>query len=130
VPGRQPFWKVGVPASSRYFATTPKQVPWTVPLPEKLILCLGKYREPEKVRQEFCVIWPPPHPDKLLRVPAGVALPMLSSEVVSGALRSWKITMPDVVFAQLDAHGVPSALILLRGADKLSVLFPDTLNRA
>jgi hypothetical protein len=35
VPGRQPFWNIGTPASSRYLETNPKQVPWTCPLPEK-----------------------------------------------------------------------------------------------
>src|SRR5258708_37034986 len=51
VPGKQPFWNVGVPASSRYLDTSPKQVPCTMPLPEKLSVCLGRYSVPDRVRQ-------------------------------------------------------------------------------
>jgi hypothetical protein len=29
VPGKQPFWNIGVPASSRYLETKPKQAPCT-----------------------------------------------------------------------------------------------------
>ena len=84
LPGKQPFMKVGVPASSMYLATKPKHVPCTVPLPEMFIVCFGKYNVPESVRH----VWLLPHPEKLFSVPDGATVPPLLTELVAGALRS------------------------------------------
>ena len=72
VPGKQPFWNVGVPASSRYLDTRPKHVPCTVPLPEKARVCFGKYSEPDSVRHDdggdFAEFEPPVCTENHIRV--------------------------------------------------------------
>src|SRR5438477_645369 len=78
------FMTAGVPASSMYLATNPKQTPCTVSLPEMFIVCFGKYSVPDSVRHVGLLS----HPEKLLRVPDAETVPALVTESVTGAFRS------------------------------------------
>src|SRR6185437_13054167 len=96
--GRHPFENVGVPATSRYFEMTPAQ-PEIGPFPCKETVWFLKYSNPASTRV--------PLPANVLIVVDGVALPLLSVEVVGVALGSWMKSKHDPV--QPVPQAVPGA---------------------